>query len=260
MKYQTLKYNKMNMIEADNESGLKIIVTPVGASIRSINFNGVEMLNIPKNDNEFFSKESTLGKTLGPILNNKNNYEICGKAYSFNEEYTLNNVLFAGTPFLDKKYFSMAYSYKKKPMKDGLPANVQYYVSYTMATGRNEILIDYRVISDKQMPVSISNNIQFGLGVEHLSNLTILLPKEKKKRLSQSNIDNLFNIYNKDLISLESPATTLEIKSDYEVAHLKANPETDSFSLTLLDDQSKEKMIDKSTIYHHQILYKFNLK
>ena len=149
------------MLQADNEKGLKIIVSPVGASLRSVTFNGDEILNTPKNDADFFNKESLLGKTLGPILNNKENKEINGKSYSFDKDYSLNNVLFAGTPYMDKNLFSMTYSYKKKNMKDGLPGNVQYYISYSMSSSSNELLVDYRAVSDRDAPISISNKIGF---------------------------------------------------------------------------------------------------
>lgn len=238
------------MIEADNENGLKILVSPVGASIKSITFNDVEMLNTPKDNLEFFSKESTLGKTLGPVLNGKLNYEIGRKAYSFNKDYSLNHVLFVGTPFLDKKLFSMTYSYNKKNMKDGLPGNVKYYISYSMATGRNEILIDYRAMSDKPSPISISNDIKFLLGSENEKDLFITIKNNKKMRLDEILLENIDLEKTNEPIIIENSNFKLTIENDYEFL----------IESRFSDNPSNYKLTDKKSIYHHQILYKFSNK
>ena len=247
MIYKTVKFNKINMIEADNEAGLKFLVSPLGASIRSITFNGIQMLDIPKNDIDFFSKESTLGKTLGPILNGNLNYEIAGKAYSFNKDYSLNNVLFAGTPFLDKKLFSMTYSYNKKNMKDGLPGNVKYYISYSMATGRNEILVDYRVMTDKPTPINLSNNIRFILGSEDVNDLFVIIPPSRKKKFDEISLDNVDLTNSKNPIIIENTEIKLEIESDYNCM----------IESRFSDNPNHENILAKGAIYHRQILYKF---
>ena len=248
MIYKTVKFNKINMIEADNESGLKILVSPVGASIRSITFNGVQMLDVPKNDIDFFSKESTLGKTLGPILNDNLNYEIAGKSYSFNKDYSLNNVLFVGTPFLDKKLFSMTYSYNKKNMKDGLPGNIKYYISYSMATGRNEILVDYRAMTDRPTPINISSDIKFILGNENLKDLFVTLPDSRKKQLEEIILNNIDLYGSKKPIIIEDSKFKLEIETDYDCL----------IESRFSDCLNIKSIIDKGTIYHHQTLYKFS--
>ena len=247
MRYKTVKCNKINMIEADNESGLKLLDCPVGASIRSITFNGLQMLNVPNDDIEFFSKESTLGKTLGPILNDNLKCEIAGKAYCFDKNYSLNNVLFAGTPFLDKKLFSMTYSYNKKNMKDGLPGNVKYYISYSMATGRNEILIDYRAMSDRPTPINISNDIEFLLGSDDINDLFITFKDNRRRKLSEILLETIALENTNNPIIIENENIKVEIESDYDCL-IKSR-----FS----DKPEDFKMIDKNTIYHHQILYKF---
>lgn len=247
MHYKTLKFNKINMIEADNESGLILLVSPVGASIRSMTFDGIQMLDIPKNDVDFFSKESTLGKTLGPILNGNLNYEIAGRAYSFNKDYSLNNVLFAGTPFLDKKLFSMTYSYNKKNMKDGLPGNVKYYISYSMATGRNEILVDYRVMTDKPTPINLSNNIRFILGSEDVNDLFVTIPPSRKKKFDEISLDNVDLTNSKNPIIIENTEIKLEIESDYNYL----------IESRFSDNPNHENILEKGAIYHRQILYKF---
>lgn len=280
MKYQKITFNKIDMIEADNENGLKIIVSPIGAALRSIVFNDEEMLVTPKQNSEFFEPTSALGKTSGPILKNSESrlLNINNKDYIYDEKYHMGSFIFKSNPYMDKKIFSILYSFKKKKMKDGLPGNIDYYVGYSMGPSDSVLLVDYRAVVSEETPVSISNNIMFSLAAKHFNELYLTVPSslvlneneyvqapreldfQKKKNCVSSEVDHTYKIKSSELpIVLESQKYRLEITLyDYDCVHINSdNGLNRGIAISPIDDPLGDNLVNKKTIYHRQVLYKF---
>lgn len=242
MKYQKLTYNKIDMIEVDNELGLKIVLSPVGAAFRSIKFFGEEMLVTPRKNDDYFEKSANFNRTLGPILTNQDTFVIKGKEYKLDKEYVTSKFAFKTNPYLDKTFFSNFYTFEKKKNKDGIPNVVKYYINYTLNPLENEILVDYRVLTDSEAYITISNNFMFCLGSSHSDEL----------RLNKSIVENK-EYKNSNPFILENSKYRLEIKFiDYENINVSSN----ELGVTI-SPNDEPILIKKKTIYHRQISYKF---
>ena len=71
MKYKTHIINKLNLLEVDNEQGLRIIFSPIGASIRDIYFNDKKVTLSPEKTVDFLDQTNILGKPIELTDNSK---------------------------------------------------------------------------------------------------------------------------------------------------------------------------------------------
>ncbi len=267
MKYQYYKIDNIVFIEADNEHGLKIVISPTGAAIYAIYFDG-EIMNVtPKDKLVFMDKKSKLGKSVGPIspyklINKDDIYQIDGKEYKYLKEnkdieYVISHFLFNNKPILDTHVFSGSYVFKKKKMKDGLPGNIQYFISYAISDYSNEIYIDVKALSDSTTPMSIHNELCFSLGSKNLNELYLTIPtnqvidqgelqevnKEldfrKKKNVSTrvGGYDNFYRMINKEPIILENSKYKMELNTDYE--YVKIETDNNEVSYESLQNDNK---------------------
>ncbi len=279
MKYQVLEFQKIPYIKVDNENGLQVVFTPVGASIKSIIFNNEEMLLTPKNDKDFFKEGMLLGKSTGPFI--VDSALIGGKEYQYNDDYRIQNFLFRSNPNLNKKYFSVVYRFEKKKKKDGLPNKTNYFISFSIGESSSELLVDYRAMVDSVAPVSISNNLVFNLSSKHLNELYLTVPTnqslenksfienlslKKKRNFDNADSNGIYKLNGPQII-LENSKYSLEITTtDYECVEIKVDNEIPNMEfenlnggikVSPIDNISKSQQIDKKTIYHRQISYKF---
>ncbi len=166
------------MLSVDNEKGLVVIFSPVGAGIKDIFFDNIKMIVTPENSVSFLEPVNTLGKTREILLEDLK-YSFNGKEFIKDKTYVTSNYVFQPKVCMDKNFFSISYVFNKKKLKDGLPNNITYYVSYSMSGQSNELLIDYRVISDKPTPISITSNLMFNLGAK-INDLSLTVPSYKR--------------------------------------------------------------------------------
>ena len=120
-------------------------------------------------------------------------------------------------------------------MEDGLPGNINYYISYTMSNTKNELLVDYRAISDTYTPAYISNIFPFLL--------SDIATKEDGK------------------VVLENDDYQIEISSNeyvFEVVNHQLIQDDIVKSALLISPREKGLYyIDKDKQYHRQIIYRF---
>lgn len=176
MEYKIYQYQGIGFIRATNKNGLSVIFCPVGASIKSISLDGNELLLTPKEAAAFLNKDNLFGKTMGPVFTDE--VFINNTKYTFNNRWTANAFMFSGKPLYDKNYFCIQYVFHKKKNEDGLPGNVQYFISYTLSDTSNKLLIDYRVISDKDVPVDLSIKLPFLYETYKVDEISALIEKE----------------------------------------------------------------------------------
>lgn len=235
MEYKNYQYSGVSFIKATNSKGLSIIFCPVGASIKSISLNGEELLLTPKSAVDFLNKENKLGKTLGPVLNGED-IIIGGQKYEFDKKWQTSMFLFNTKPLFEKNYFYVQYVFHKKKNEDGLPGNVQYLISYSLNDSSNELLVDYRVMSDKDTPIRLTNELPFLI--------------EKEEQIIESQI-----------INIENEKYKIEVSSagfDYFDIHKVTHNNIEGVSLS--PKNKKAEIVNSLKPYHKQILYKFIIK
>ena len=234
MIYKTYKSNGITFLRATNEVGLSLLFCPIGAAIKSISVDNNELFLTPKSVQNFLSSDNLLGKTINPLFDN-DEIDIRGDKYQLKKNFQISRFYFNAKPLLDNNYFYIQYSFSKKKMEDGLPGNINYYISYTMSNTKNELLVDYRAISDTYTPAYISNIFPFLL--------SDIATKEDGK------------------VVLENDDYQIEISSNeyvFEVVNHQLIQDDIVKSALLISPREKGLYyIDKDKQYHRQIIYRF---
>ena len=192
MKIDFTKLGRQKVIVLDNEIGLKVYLVNGGASIYKIEFDGKVMTLSPSSFNDFFRSSLYYGKTIGPVVNRIKD----GKVNINNIEYQMdknegNNTLHSGAFGLSNYNFSFAgqirndkvyainYICKTKKMKNGLPGNVTYQITYGIYPKENKLTILYTIRSDADTVMNVTNHSYFCLGDADINNLYLTIPAHK---------------------------------------------------------------------------------
>ena len=191
MRVKTIVENKIPMIEVTNALGLRVVFCKIGASIYAIYLNNELMTLTPKTFVDFANKDIYYGKTIGGIANRVKNgqVDINGQEYQLllNEGENalhggvngLSRCIFSSKVNIGKSFFSVIFTFKKKKMFDGLPGKVTYYISYGMTDQSNDLIIDFKAISDNDTIVALTNHTYFTLGDEDISKLHLQIPASR---------------------------------------------------------------------------------
>lgn len=191
MKCENVKIDKIHLIKVDNENGLVVYFSAMGASIYAIIFNGVTMTLTPTSMKGFLANKSYYGKTIGPICGRVKNatIEIDGKEYVL-EKNEGENMLHSGVGGLSNTVFNakimntpnsflIMFSHKRKKERKGLPTTVNYYVMYSLSKNENKIYVSHRVTNDNAMVLSLTNHSYFTLGEGSIHGLKVKIPASK---------------------------------------------------------------------------------
>lgn len=164
----------MSIILLSNESGLKVELSPFGASIRSIQSpSGQHLVLSYQDENEWFNNKYYLGVTVGRVAN-----RISGSSYktetglvslSANEE---GNHLHGGFKGLSSVNWqidevndeqnSVTFSYLSYCGEEGYPGDVLFKVTYQLIN--NNLCINMRANASVQTPISLTNHVYWQLG------------------------------------------------------------------------------------------------
>lgn len=192
MKIEFTAFNKQKVIVLDNEIGLQIFLVNGGASVWKVVFDGKIMNLVPKTWPEFFNKNIYYGKTIGPIANRVKG----GKVVIDDKEYQMEqnegeNTLHSGTYGLsnhafsfsgairNEKFHAISYTLKTRKMKNGLPGNIVYQVTYVIYPNENKFSILYSARSDADTVMSLTNHLFFTLGDSNLDDMYMTIPAHK---------------------------------------------------------------------------------
>lgn len=256
MQYKVLTINKINFLEARNKTGLRMIFSPAGASVRGIYFDDTSMVVTPAETKDFLNHEFEFGKTLGPIVNFQDStiININNKDYKGDTKFFSPHLLYSSKSCMDPNIFSIMFSFAKRKFKDGLPGNVNQYVSYSMSDSGDSFLIDYRAQTSDDTPMTLSNDLCFNLGSENIDELFVSVPSQ----ISHQNIvsNQKYQLIDKDSpIILENNKYKLEVLSNYENVEIRIGEYEGRKGICIvpLDNNS---IIKKGDFYHRHILYK----
>lgn len=247
MKYKTHIINKLNLLEVDNERGLRIIFSPIGASIRDIYFNDKKVTLSPEKTVDFLDQKNILGKPI-ELTDNSKVFIHNDKEYKKDKRYVVSNYCFQSRPYMDKKVFSIMYIFGKKKMMDGLPNNVNYYISYSFGESDNVLLVDYRVMADIPTPMSLANNLVFNLGND---------AKTSINHQESTSFEKSFDINEQSILSIEDDETMIEVTSNYKKASFNKESLNDEEGILIRLSDENISTIKEKELYNRQILYKF---
>lgn len=180
MKITTSKFGKYSLYTIDNEKGLIVKLTNIGASITGISFKdknkNLTEIAFGSDDYKFYENATaymgtTTGRVAGRII--KGEFDIDGKVYKLKKNDG-NNHLHGGLKGLSFRVFNhkivkqtnteivIEFIYKSKSGEEGYPGNLSITCLYTVNT-KNEVIINYKASTDKKTPVNITNHAYWNL-------------------------------------------------------------------------------------------------
>jgi aldose 1-epimerase len=215
--------NTIEVVELENENGMKLKISNYGATIISLQVpdranklvNVVAGLQEPSN---YIEKPYTdvllfLGCSIGRYAGriSKGKFEVEGKSYNIENE---NGVHLHGGKGFDLKYWkiekvsktktksSVVLSYFSKDKEEGYPGNLKAEVEYCL-TNKNQLQIIYKATTDKATPVNLTNHAYYNLNgggtildhdlyinsKRHLEVDSRLVPTGKIKKSKNTNFD-----------------------------------------------------------------------
>ena len=191
MRYEVKQDKHIITITIDNECGLEVVLTNIGASIVSIKDNGELMTLTPESMLDFIKPNIYYGKTVGPFPNRVKDamIEIEGVNYPLdaNEgpnclhsgKFGLSNQKFKYDVIKNKGFIGVNFMLVKKDKADGIPGKVTYTVGYVMQEGDNTLYLSMRAASDKNTIISMTNHAYFTLGDKKNDGLKLTIPSHK---------------------------------------------------------------------------------
>lgn len=267
MKIEFTKLNKQRIIVLDNEIGLKLFIVNNGASLFKIVFDNKVMNLVPKQWPDFFRKDIYYSKTIGPIPNRIKDgiVTIDGKDYQMQQNEG-NNTLHSGDLGLSNFVFSyngkiqnenilaVNFILRTRKMKNGLPGNILYQVTYAIFAKENKFQILFNAHSDDDTMLSMTNHLFFTLGDSNLSDMSLTIPSHK---YIESNKDNLLPIEVKEIIPCLDFQKGKKIMKDINDEYLQ-NHRTKGYDHCFIKDKGDKPIILENTNYKLTINSEFD--
>ena len=200
MKCENVKVDKIHLIKVDNENGLVVYFSAMGASIYAINFNGVTMTLTPTSMKGFLDPKAYYGKTIGPICGRIKDgiIDIDGKQYTLDKNEGdntlhggkdgLSNTIFHARIVNTPNSFVIMFSHKRKKERKGIPTTVNYFVMYSLSKTENKIYLSHRITNDNAMVLSLTNHAYFTLGETSIHGLKLKIPASKVVEVNASDL------------------------------------------------------------------------
>ena len=182
---------KPHLIELSNKSGLKVILSTLGASIVEIYLDDVLLTMSPVSVNDLNRGDIYYGKTIGPIANRVKDglVVINNKSYylPLNEKGVSNH---SGNDGLPNKIFD----YRKEDNKvtfeyryNGvLPGETLYRIIYTL--GDRFLRIDLEATPKEDTIIALTNHTFFNLGEACIDNLSLWIPANEYVEVDSNNL------------------------------------------------------------------------
>ncbi len=166
-----------NLFVVENKNAMKMSVTDFGATLTSVIFNDKNgkpvSVSYGSDDVEFYKKQffgSTVGRFANRIRGGK--FMLDGKEYSL-QKNSGENHLHGGVGTFARKVFksyisenndslSIIFTYLSVDGEEGYPGNLDVSVIYTL-TDDNELIIEYKAVSDKNTIVNLTNHAYWNL-------------------------------------------------------------------------------------------------
>ena len=191
MKYDIKKEKNIITITIDNECGLSVTLTNIGASIVSINYQGELMTLTPKKMTDFVKPTIYYGKTIGPFPGRVKDglINIKGETYQLDQnegnnclhsgKYGLSNQIFKYDVIKQKGFIGVNFMLTKKNKIDGVPGKIVYTVGYVLQEGNNSLNVFMRAMTNIDTIVGLTNHTYFTLGEQKVDSLKLTIPSHQ---------------------------------------------------------------------------------
>ena len=287
---------KPRLIELSNKSGLKVILSSLGASIVEIYLDDVLLTMSPVNTDDLNRGDIYYGKTIGPICNRVKDglVIINNKSYylPLNEKGVSNH---SGNDGLSNKIFdykvednTVIFTYR---YEGTLPGKTNYRISYILED--DALKIDFEAIPEETTIIALTNHTFFSLGEACIDNLSLWIPAKEYIKTNPNNllpetikpIDEYLDFNNEKRATgsydhcyflkeerayLKSSSYKLEIETDYPYLQIYTDNFIDSVSVRNTTNKTRrgiaiepeDSLLDRSLIksgekYHRFIVYRF---
>lgn len=204
MKIYHMNVNEVSFITVENDCGMKLVLSTLGASIYDLktidkNNNLESIVLYPYNIKEFYESDGYYGKTVGRYSGriDKSRCQINGVEYVLDKNWNGVNALhggYQGISFQNFEYeiikyddmIEVMFTYLEK--ENQLPGDVNYKITYQIMKNKNEINVLFNATTNKDTLVNLTNHVYFNLSGELKDNI-----KNHKLQLLCDKYTNLNN-------------------------------------------------------------------
>lgn len=203
---------KSNLIKIGNNS-LTGILSPFGASIKSLSFNNQKIVLEIKDEKEFNNANMFFGKSLARIAGRiPSTFKINNKEYKVNEDEQgvslhggkLNSLSFKMFDYKmieNEKESQVIFSYLSKDNENGFPGNVDIKISYVFPKDKDEFIIYHYARSDQDTLINLGNHAYFNFNDKDInsyilkinSSITGKFKKDSLLIIGEEDVGNTFN-------------------------------------------------------------------
>ena len=167
---------EVQIITLSNKAGTSVSLLTLGASIQAFCFEDKDIVLGFDKAEHYFQSGAYIGATVGRVCNRTadGQFSLNGTTYTLACNEPDRRVhLHGGMVGFDKKvwdytilreeeYPSVAFSSFSPDGEEGYPGNLLLQVTYTLSED-NELMLDYKVKTDKDTPVNLTNHSYFNL-------------------------------------------------------------------------------------------------
>ena len=180
-KFGTIPAGEVSAYTLDNGKGLVAEILDFGGIIRSLTFNGTDVVLGRDSIEEYQKNDGYFGALIGRNSNRiaHARFSLCGKEYSLAKNDGDNN-LHGGNVGFDSKIWnaeaidgdepSLKLSLVSPDMEEGFPGEVKVTVVYTV-TKENSIRIHYEGVTDQTTVLNMTNHSYFNLNGHNAGNI-----------------------------------------------------------------------------------------
>ena len=253
----------LKFIEIINDSGMKITLCELGASIYNIYLNDVIMTLTPKEISDFSRSDLYYGKNIGPICSRIKNGEIIIDNNKYYLECNAVNNTFAlhggSYGFSTIKYlyeingntdnYVVIFKQKINNFAKNLTATAILKFTYIISKNENKIELDTDLICDHDFIFSLTNHAYFNLGENHIKDLQlyidasnhVLLDKKYSLPLKEEPINTIIDFRKAKNLWRDFHEPYLQdcAAKGYDHNYILDNPNINRISCSLMSDKHK---------------------
>lgn len=235
MKLSYIERNGIHLMKIDNEKGFYVLLSKIGASIYSINYEGKDMTLTPISLKDYFNKNAYYGKTIGPITNRIKDglVNINGVQYQMDKNEKgittlhsgkngISNAVFDVSNIIEKKdHITVIFKFIPHKQYRDLPGAVIYQISFTVSDKSNSLYVTFNAMSDEDTVIAMTNHAYFTLGDNNINDLSL---KISSKEFIETDKDTLIPLSVKPILPCldfnEGKLLMKDINDPYLINHL----------------------------------------
>lgn len=179
MKIFKVDVNEVSFITINNDKGMKVVLSTLGASIYDLkvvdkNDNLESIVLYPNDLKDFYKSDGYYGKSVGRYSGriDKSKCQINGVQYTLDKNWNGVNALhggYEGISFQNFEYkvcecadsVDIVFTYHEK--ENQLPGDVDYKITYQIMRFINEINVVFNAKTNKDTLVNLTNHVYFNL-------------------------------------------------------------------------------------------------